>query len=39
MRILWWYLKQVVYNDRPNAELIDLTKWSADLIIPSISVY
>ncbi|KAG0626826.1 hypothetical protein M758_2G154700 [Ceratodon purpureus] len=33
------YAKQrVVYNDRPNAELIALTKRNADLIIPSISV-
>lgn len=33
------YAKQrVVYNDRPNAELIALTKKNADLIIPSISV-
>lgn len=29
---------RVVYNDRPNAELIALTKKNADLIIPSISI-
>jgi len=29
---------RVGYNDRPNAELIELSKCNADLIIPSISV-
>ncbi|KAH8954951.1 hypothetical protein BDL97_08G108300 [Sphagnum fallax] len=30
---------RVGYNDRPNAELIAISKWNADLVIPSLTVY
>jgi pantothenate kinase len=30
---------RVGYNDRPNAELIAISKWNADLVIPSQTVY
>jgi hypothetical protein len=29
----------VGYNDHPNAELIAISKWNADLVIPSLTVY